>query len=105
MSDNEPWSDQWRRAALRANDLEAAASLLENTRSAILSQRKLALGDIADNKAEKMVKASDEWMDFNERMVNARAEANAAKIEAEWMKMKYYEHASDRADERVVAQL
>lgn len=105
MDSNEPWSDQWRRQALKANDLEAAASLLENTRSAILAQRKLALGDIADNRAEKIVKASAEWMDLNERMVEARSQANAAKIEAEWMRMKHYESQSERADERTIARL
>ena len=105
MDSNEPYSDQWHRAALKANDLEGAASLMENTRSAMLSQWKVKLGDIADNKAEKIVKASNEWYDLNKRMVDARSNANAAKIEAEWMKMKYWESSSDRADERTMARL
>lgn len=105
MDSNEPWSDQWRRAALSANDLDAAASMLEQCRSAVLNQRKTQLGEMADNKAERIVKASPEWEDYNKKMVQARQKANAAKIEAEWMKMKYYEHASDRADERTMAQL
>lgn len=105
MSDNEPWSDQWKRQALKANDLDAAASLLENTRTSVLSQKKLALGDIADNKAEKIVKASQEWQEFNEEMVETRRQANAAKVEAEWMRMKYYESQGERADERVMARM
>lgn len=102
---NEAFSDQWRRAALHANDLEAAASILENTRGAMLSQWKVELGDIADNKAEKLVKASPKWLDLNQRMVDARTRANAAKIEADYLKMKYYETQGDKADERVMARL
>lgn len=105
IESNEPYSDQWRRAALHANDLEAAASILENTRSAMLSQWKVELGDIADNKADKLVKASPKWMDLNKCMVDARTKANAAQIEADYLKMKYYEHSSDRADERTMAKL
>lgn len=100
---NEPWSDQWRRQALRANELDAAATILEESKTAILAQRKAALGDIPDNKAEKIVKASPSWEDYIKKMVNARTAANEAKIETEWLRMKYYENASDRADERTVA--
>jgi uncharacterized coiled-coil DUF342 family protein len=105
MNDNEPWSDAWKRAALRANDLDAAATILEESKSAVLAQRKTQLGDIADNKAERIVKASAEWSDYITKMVKARQRANEAKIEAEWMKMKYYESASDKADERTMARL
>ena len=105
IDSNEPYSDQWRRAALHANDLEAAASILENTRSAMLSQWMTELGDIAVNKAERVIKASPKWMDLNKRMVDARTKANAAEIEATYLKMKYYESASERADERTMARL
>lgn len=105
MTDNEPWSDQWRRMAHIANERDAAANLMEQTRSAVLAQRKTQLGEMADNKAERIVKSSPEWEEYNKKMVKARQDANWAKIEAEWMKMKYYEHASDRADERTMAQL
>src|SRR5688572_15538454 len=105
IDSNEPFSDQWRQQALKANDLEAAASILEETRTAILAQRKSQLGDIADNKAERIVKASPEWMDYNKKMVKARQDANAAKIEADYLKMKYWEFAGDRADERTMARL
>jgi len=105
MSDNEPWSDQWRRQAIRANELDTAATMLEEAKSAVLAERKSRLGDITDAKAERLVKASREWMDYITKMVDARSKANEAKIEAEWMKMKYWESAGERADERTIARL
>lgn len=102
---NEPWSDQWRRASIHANELDTAATMLEESKSAVLAERKSRLGDITDAKAERLVKASREWSDYITKMVEARSRANEAKIEAEWMKMKYWESAGERADERTMARL
>lgn len=107
INSNEPLSDQWRRQAHVANDFDAAATLLERTRSAVLSQMKTKLiaidNKIANNKAEDIAKSSPEWKDFNDKMVAARQRANAAKIDAEWMHMKYFEDVGHRADERTIA--
>jgi hypothetical protein len=44
--------------------------MYEETKSSILAQKKAELGDIPDNKAERMVKSSRFWMDFITEGVN-----------------------------------
>jgi PP-loop superfamily ATP-utilizing enzyme len=97
---NEPWSEQFRPAAKDWVEKEAAASLLEETKSAVLAQRMSALGDIAINKAERIVKASEEWLDFVTKMVAARQAANLAKVRLEFIRMKYFEEAGANASLR-----
>ena len=58
---DEPLSERYRLAAKQWARLDGAASLLEELKTAFLSKRKLALGDMPDNKAEKQVRASVEW--------------------------------------------
>lgn len=61
MNANAPLSEQFRLAAKDWVDKDSAASMLEETKSAVLSQRMAALGDMAVSKAELQVKASPEW--------------------------------------------
>jgi hypothetical protein len=102
---NEPWSEQYRIMGELWADAEAAASLLEDSKSAVLSQRMAMLGDIAVNKAEMTVKASREWQEHIEKIVAARKNANLLKIRMEFCKMKYHEEqgieASKRAEMRM----
>lgn len=103
MSTNRrPQSEVYREAAHRWADLDAAARMLEEGKSAVLSQRMTALGDMPVSKAELQVKASPEWSDFIKKMVSARTQANKAKIELEFAKMQFWEKTQDRADERHV---
>jgi hypothetical protein len=60
---NEPISEQYRIVAKRWVDAEAAASMLEDTKSAVLSQQMLALGEMPVSKAEMLTKANPEWID------------------------------------------
>lgn len=107
MSDmsNGPLSEQFRIAAKRWVDLDAAASLLEETKSAVLSQRMAALGDVAVSRAELTVKATPEWEDFVTRMVKAREAANLAKVKLEWIRMKFSEQQSYEATARAERRL
>ena len=61
----------------------AAASLLEELKTADLEQRKTKLieahGGMADNRAERMVKAPPEWEQRIRQMCEARAQANLLK--------------------------
>jgi hypothetical protein len=84
---------------------DAAASLLEETKSAVLSQRMQALGDMPVSRAEMQVKASEEWADFVDKMVKAREAANLAKVRLEFLRMKFSEWQSEEANERLKAKL
>lgn len=98
--DNRPWSEQYRIAGERWSDLEAAAQLLEDCKSAVLAQKVAEQGDIAINRAEANVKSSRFWKDHVEKIVEARRLANRAKIELEFIKMRYYETSGQDANRR-----
>jgi len=100
MTNNRPQSEVYRETAMRWADLDAAARMLEEGKSAVLAQRMAALGDMPVSKAETAVKASDFWSDYIKRMVRTKTEANKAKIEVEYQRMKFWESTQDRADHR-----
>lgn len=104
-----PQSEIYREAALRWNDLDAAARLLEDTKSAVLAERISQLlaefPHYSQAKAEQKVKSSDAWRDFLEKCVRARTAANRAKIEVDFQRMKHWEATQDRADERFASRL
>ena len=50
------WADKYRYAGEDWADKESAAALLEDLKSSVLSQRAAALGDMAVNRAEQIVK-------------------------------------------------
>jgi len=97
---NLPWSEQFRIVAKSWVDAEAAASLLEDTKSAYLSERMQAHADLAQNRAEALVKSSPEWRDFIEKMVSARKQANLLKVQLEYLRMKFQEWSSENATRR-----
>jgi hypothetical protein len=90
---------------LRAADLDSAARMLEEGKSAVLAQRMAALGDMPVSKAELAVKASTFWADYIKGLVRARTAANRAKIEVEYERMRFWESSQDRADERYTARM
>lgn len=107
MSDhsNMPLSEQFRIAAKQWVDLDSAANLLEETKSAVLSQKMNAHGDMPVSRAEMAVKASPEWSDFVTKMVKAREAANLAKVKLEWIRMKFSEQQSFEATARAERRL
>ena len=100
MSNTRPQSELYREAATRWADLDAAARMLEEGKSAVLSQRMARCGDMPVSKAELQVKASPEWADYIKKMVNAKTAANKARIEMEFVKMQAWEQQSRQAYER-----
>jgi hypothetical protein len=101
---NEPISEQFRLVAKQYNDLEAAASLLEEMKSATLSQWMLELGDMAVSKAEMQVKGSERWKGYIEAMC-ARARDNKLKLQLEWLRMRHTEWNSEAATRRAEMKL
>lgn len=81
-------------------DLDAAARILEESKSAVLAQRMADHGDMPVSKAEMKVKASEFWQDYICKMVNAKTRANKARIEMEFTKMQAWERQSAEAYER-----
>lgn len=98
-------SEQFRLAAKEWVAADAAASLLEETKSAVLAQRMAAQGDVAVSRAEMAVKASEEWLEYVTKMVGARERANLLKVRLEWLRMKFSEAQSAEASKRAEMRL
>lgn len=105
MESNLPWSEQYRIVSKNWVDADAAATILEDTKSAVLAERMLALGNMAVNKAEVLVKASPEWRRHVEAIVNARRAANRLKVQLEYLRMKFQEWSSENATKRAEMRL
>lgn len=100
-----PISERYRIIAKEWVELDHAARLMEETKSAVLSQRMAALGDMPVSKAELAVKASNEWHEFVKALVDARSAANLKKVELEWIRMRFSEQQSREATERAERKL
>lgn len=105
MSDNKPWSEQFRLVAKAWVDAEAAASLLEDTKSAFLAERMSVLDNMAVNKAEMTVKASQEWQDNLRTISTTRQAANRLKVQMEYIRMRFMEWQSENATKRAEMRL
>ena len=105
MSNNAPLSEIWKEAADDWVDKDAAARMLEETKSLRFAQLCAMQGDIPVNRAEQTVKASRNWYDEVTTIVNSRTEANKAKVRMESIKMRHSEHMNDEANHRTEARL
>jgi hypothetical protein len=97
---NQPISEQFRVIAKKWVEADTAANLLEETKSAVLSQMMLKLGEMPVSKAEMQVKGSSEWTTHIEKMVKARSDANLLKVQLEYLRMRHGEHQSLEATQR-----
>jgi len=86
-------------------EAETAASLLEETKSAVLSKMMADLGDIPVSRAEMRIKATQDWRDYIEKMVEARSQASMLKVEMEFIKMQFSEWQSREATKRAEMKL
>lgn len=100
MLSNQPLSEQYRLAALAWADLDNAARMLEEGKTTFLAQQKALLGDIPDSHAEKQVKASDPWSNYIKTMVRTKTQAVKARIEVDYIKMRFSENISYEANAR-----
>lgn len=98
-------SEEFRLVGLEWVDADAAANLLEETKSAVLSQMMVKLGDMPVSKAEMQVKASEEWKEHITKMVAARKAANKLKVKMEFMRMRFSEVQSSEANRRAEMRL
>jgi ribosomal protein S8 len=105
LSDNLPWSEQYRIVAKQFVDADAAASILEELKSATLAQLMTELGDMPVSRAEMQVKADIEWSGYIEQMVEARRKANKLKVQLEYIRMRFSEQNSHEATKRAEMKL
>lgn len=109
MDNDLPLSEQFRIIAKKWVDADAAASLLEETKTAVLAQmmsRQIGkTGDITVSRAEMQVKASDEWSSFVSEMVEARKKAALFKVQLEYIRMQFSEWQSREATKRAEMKL
>ena len=105
MDLEKPLSEQFRLVAKKWVDADAAASLLEETKSAVLSRMMVSLGDMAVNRAELTVKSSEDWMEFITKMVKAREQAALLKVQLEYIRMRFNEWQSHAANRRAEMKL
>ena len=102
---DKPISEQFRIVAKGWAQKNAAAQLLSETKTAVLAQMISRHGDIPHNKAERLVKASEEWHDFIQKMVEAQEAANMAKVQMEYIRMQFNEWQSKEATARAERRL
>jgi hypothetical protein len=94
------WSEKYRLAGEDWADKEAAAQMLEDSKSAVMAQWQTELGDLPVNRAEQTVKASNRWRDYISDTVEARRQANIAKVNMEYTRMKAMEYQAKEANQR-----
>ena len=106
---NTPLSEQYRLAALEWIDADAAASMLEETKTATFSKMVGQILDdnpsIAVNRAEHIIKSGQEYEEFINKMVLARAHASRLKVQVEYLRMRFSEQQSADATARAEMRL
>lgn len=102
---NVPLSEQYRLVAKKWVEADAAASILEETKSAFLAKRMAEQGDMPVSRAEMAVKSSSEWMDYVTGMVEARKRASLLKAQLEYIRMRFSEYQSIEATKRAEMKL
>ena len=104
-----PMSEQYRLLGEAWADADGAANLLEELKTTTLEQRKTAImkerGDMAESKAERLVKSDPEWEAYIRQMCGARAAANKMKVRLEGMRMQHMEWNARDANARAEARL
>ena len=109
MSDNEPISEQFRVVAKEWVAADEAASLMEETKSAVVSEMitKIIGYNIGMpfNKAELAAKSSAEYKEFITTMVSLRSKANLLKVKLEYLRMRFSEQQSHEATARAERRL
>lgn len=105
MDPNLPLSEQFRLVAKRWVEADSAATLLEESKSAILAKLMADQGDMPVSRAEMNVKASEPWHDYIKSMVEAREKASLLKVQLEYIRMKFSEWQSYEATKRAEMKL
>lgn len=98
-------SEVYRIVAKAWVDSDNGARMLEEGKSAFLSQRMLDLGDIPVSKADMQIRGSEVWKGYLDSMVKARTEANLARVKMKYIEMMFQERMSQEANARAERKL
>jgi hypothetical protein len=102
--DSQSLSEQFRIIAKRWVDADHAASLMEETRTAVLAEivQRTISSDMSMpyNRAEMMAKSSIDYKNFVQKMVDLKRQANLLKVQMEYIRMKFSENMSHEATAR-----
>lgn len=93
-------TEQYRLASVDWIDKDAAARLLEEFKPVELARLKSLHPDFTDAKAERIVRASEGWANFIRKMIDARTDANRAKMRLKIQEMEYFQRQSADATAR-----
>lgn len=106
---NHPVSEQFRVIARKWVDADEAASIMEETKSTVLSEMisKVITENIGYpvNRAELIAKSSPEYKEFIVQMVQLRSAANLLKVKMEYLRMRHHEENSREATKRAEMRL
>lgn len=105
MDPNLPLSEQFRIVAKKWVEADSAATMLEESKSAVLAKMMADEGDMPVSRAEMNVKASTQWKDYIQSMVEARQKAALLKVQLEYIRMKFSEWQSYEATKRAEMKL
>lgn len=88
----QPIAERFRIVAIQYCDADAAASLMEELKTTTLEKMKSEIvanstEPIAENKAERMAKCSDDWTAYLREMCAHRARATKLKLQLEYYRM------------------
>lgn len=100
-----PLSEQFRLVALEFADADAAATLLEELKSATLEKLKGKVmathdGSMPESKAERLAKSGPEWETYVRQMCEARAKATKKRLQLAYIKMQFTEWQAADASAR-----
>ena len=104
------WSERYRLAAHKWVNLDSAARLLEETKSATFAEMKTRLinetsESLSEAKAERLTRALPGWREHVAQICGARTRANEAKVEVEFIRMRAMEVQSANANARAEMRL
>lgn len=104
-----PISEEYRIVAKAWVDADAGARMREEMKTPTLEKLKseaiAANPKLADNAAEREVKAGADWFEYIREMVNARTAANRLKAQMVYIDMKFKERQSFNATARAEMQM
>ena len=101
INENLPISEQWRLAAKKWVELDSAARLLEDCKTAAFSEMVNKMPpELSNARAENLVRGDKEWREYLVKMRNARTAANEQQVERDFIKMRFWEWNNHSADRR-----
>lgn len=104
-----PLSEEFRIVAKQYADADAAASLMEElkgpTLAKMISDLVAEMPGTSEARAERMAKASSDWLEYLKTMCASRATATKLRLQLEWVRMRHREWVGADANKRHEAKL